>query len=131
MEWNDLKEGMIIRWNAYFVKDFDPVIIILDAKINEYGKECFDTQILNGTTYGAFDYCKLLTSRRSFMGYTRMYRYNFEKNKDQITVSKSDDLRFIERRMKNHIDSYKIEYDRQKIWAEDLLRRAEKFYERI
>ena len=101
MEWNDLKEGMIIKWKPYFARDFDPIIIILDAKINEYGKECFDTQILNGTTYSAFDYSKLLTSCRSPMGYTKLYKYNFEKNKDQITVSKSDDLRFIERRIES------------------------------
>lgn len=129
MEWDDLKEGMIIRWKPYFAKDFDPIIIILGVNLNVYGKICFDTQILSGTSYGAFDYCKLLTSCQSLMGYTKMYRYNFEKNKDQITISEPSDMKYIERRLKNHIASYKIEYDRQKGWGETLLRRAEKFYD--
>ena len=128
MEWDDLKEGMIIRWKSYFAKDFDPITIILGTKINGYRKEHFDTQILSGTTYSAFDYSKLLTSCQSLMGYTKMYRYNFEKNKDQITISEPSDMKYIERRLKNHIASYKIEYDRQKIWAEDLVKRAEKLY---
>lgn len=128
MEWNDLKEGMIIKWKPYFAKDYDPIIIILGTKINGYRKEHFDTQILSGTTYNAFDYSKLLISCQSPMGYIKMYRYNFEKNKDQITISEPSDMKYIERRLKNHIASYKIEYDRQKRLGEALLRTAEKFY---
>ena len=128
MEWDDLKEGMIIRWKPYFARDFDPITIILGTKINGYRKEHFDTQILSGTTYGAFDYSKLLTSCQSLMGYTKMYRYNFEKYKNEITISELSDMKYIERRLKNHIASYKIEYDRQKNWGEALLRTAEKFY---
>lgn len=128
MEWDDLNSGMIIRWNADFVKDFDPIIIILETRFSTYNREWFDTQILSGTSYSAFQYCALLTSCQSSMGFTKMYRYNFEKYKNQIIISEKDDIQFVQRRMERHIFSYKMEYKRQKSWAEDLIQKAEKFY---
>lgn len=129
MEWNDLKPGMIIKWKPYFARDFDPIIILIEDKyIDQRYYESFNTQILSGTAYSAFEYCHLLTSLRTIMGYTRIYKYNFEKNKENIFLSTSEDKQYIDIRMQRHVNSYKIEYENQKIWAKELMKKVNKFY---
>ena len=128
MEWDDLKEGMIIKWNAYFVKDYNPIIIMIKEKLNDDRYECFSTEVLSGLNYSVFDYRILLRPANDDFCTTRMYKQLFEKNSSNIEISTSEDLHFIKDRLDQHIDSYKSLYEIQKIWAKDLLKRAEKFY---
>lgn len=128
MEWDDLKEGMIIKWNAYFVKDYNPIIIMIREKLNDDRYEYFSTEILSGLNYSVFDYRILLRPTNDNFCTTRMYKQLFEKNSSNIEISTTEDFRFIKDRLDQHIDSYKSLYEIQKIWAKDLLKRVEKFY---
>lgn len=132
MEWDDLKEGMIIRWNPVFIESFDPIIILLGAKGIQnhlpYQYEGIQCQILSGTSYSYEVYQELFVSNHDYFCTVTIYRSKFEKYKNDIIVSTQDDFKYIENRMNSHIESYKRGYEEQKIWAEDLIQKAEKFY---
>ena len=132
MEWNDLKEGMIIRWNPVFIKSLDPIIILLGAKGIQnhlsFQYECIQCQILSGTSYNYEVYQELFVSNHDHFCTATIYKSKFEKYKNDIIISTQDDIKYIENRMNLHIESYKRGYEEQKIWAKNLLKGAKKFY---
>ena len=129
MKWNELKPGMIIRWDIYNSTN-NPIIILIKSKFAERGDhgEGFYTEVLSGINYNVWQYSELLTSLGSTMGYTKIYKYKFERCKDKISISTIEDMPYILNRMNRHVESYEAEYKRQKEWATNLMQQAEKFY---
>ena len=130
MEWNELKPGMIIRWNINNFNKYDPIIILIKSEFTERGDhgKGFYTEVLSGTSYTAWQYSELLNSLDSTMGYTKIYKYKFERCKDKISISTIEDMHYILDRLNRHVESYEDEYKRQKEWATSLIQQAEKFY---
>ena len=124
MEWSDLKDNIIIKWNPkWTIKS--PIIILIQKKISD---DIYSAQVLAGTCYER-EYYRLLLIPMMDKYYTvQIRRFNFEKCKNDIMLSTVDDKESIIERMKDHVNSYLDLYNDEKLWADNMIEIAEKFY---
>ena len=128
MEWDSLKIGNVIKWNMCFAKDYDPITVLIEEKRddNEFG-----CTMLSGCRYSNKDYRELFLPSVSMMGFIGLRREKFEKHKEEIVPASATDEQFIDSRLEAHVRSYYNEYRFQKIWADNLKKRTEKYFQSV